>query len=223
MSKFKSLFYTHKYEILCLSLIQHLFIGIFVSDFAFYSKIIWPINMIILGIASVGVFRDKGKLKVTAHKLLFGIVFLLPILIQFFSHLLMVMNILNFCYIIFFAFAFFEIMKFLLRPSYINKDVISASICGYLLILEISIFIFQLYFYNDHRDFHGISHLNPAVTYMDFVYFCSITLTSIGFGDIYPTSHITKLLTAMVGISGQLYLVIVMGILISKFSSLKDN
>lgn len=48
-----------KYELLLFALIQHLFIGIFLSDLAFYTKVIWPINMFVLGIASVGIFTEK--------------------------------------------------------------------------------------------------------------------------------------------------------------------
>jgi len=50
----------NKYEILLFALIQHLYIGIFLTDLPFYTKVIWPINMLILGITSVGVFIDKG-------------------------------------------------------------------------------------------------------------------------------------------------------------------
>ena len=51
----------HKYEILLIALIQHLFVGIFLKDMSFYTKVIWPINILILGFASVGVFIEKGK------------------------------------------------------------------------------------------------------------------------------------------------------------------
>lgn len=57
---------------------------------------------------------------------------------------------------------------------------------------------------------------------MDLVYFSSITLTSIGFGDITPSSYHTKLITAFFGIAGQFYVVVLVGILISKFSSKSD-
>jgi uncharacterized membrane protein len=54
----------NKYEILLFALIQHLYIGIFLTDLPFYTKVIWPINMLILGITSVGVFIDKGYWKI---------------------------------------------------------------------------------------------------------------------------------------------------------------
>ncbi|MEB2778696.1 hypothetical protein SYJ56_25535 [Algoriphagus sp. D3-2-R+10] len=59
----KSFLQKRKYELLLIALIQHLYIGIVVSDMPFYTEILWPINMVILGLASVGVFIEKGKLK----------------------------------------------------------------------------------------------------------------------------------------------------------------
>jgi hypothetical protein len=60
---------------------------------------------------------------------------------------------------------------------------------------------------------------SPSAVYMDLVYFCSITMTSIGFGDILPNNHVTKLITSLFGIIGQFYSVVLVGILISKFTA----
>ncbi len=58
---------------------------------------------------------------------------------------------------------------------------------------------------------------------MDLDYFCSVTLTSIGFGDIAPSACFTKLITSFFGIVGQFYSVVLVGILISKFSSKRNS
>jgi hypothetical protein len=50
-------------------------------------------------------------------------------------------------------------------------------------------------------------------------YFSFVTLTSIGFGDIYPITDMSRLTTAFFGMIGQFYMVAVVGIVISKFSS----
>jgi hypothetical protein len=115
------------------------------------------------------------------------------------------------------------VVKFLIKPSYINIDIISASACGYFLLIEIATFLMQLLFYNDPHSFKGISTASNSETFIDFVYFSSITLTSIGFGDILPNAHYTKLLTSFFGIAGQFYTVVLVGILLSKFSSKTDN
>lgn len=209
----------HKYELLLFALIQHLFIGIFLKDLPFYTKIIWPINMLILGVASIGVFIKKGKRKKIIKNILFFLVLALPIGSSFFGDIDYYFLFLNIAYVCFFLFIFLEIIKFLIKPSYINTDIISASACGYFLLIEIFAFLLQYFFYLNPDSFKGIDTFNPASIYIDFVYFSCITLTSIGFGDITPNSHSTKLITSFFGIAGQIYSVVLVGILISKFSS----
>ena len=80
---FLTILHKRKYEFLLIALIQHLFIGIFLRDLYFYTTIVWPINMLILGIASVGVFVGKGKWKNIIRNLLFIIVWALPIGLPF--------------------------------------------------------------------------------------------------------------------------------------------
>ncbi len=142
-----------------------------------------------------------------------------PITLPFFGDRANFMTALNIAYVVFFTYIFIEIMQFLVRPSYINVDIISASACGYFLLLEISVFLLQYYFYLNPNSFKGVNTLGPATVYVDFVYLCSVTITSIGFGDITPSDHHTKLILSLIGIVGQFYSVVLVGILISKFTS----
>lgn len=209
----------YKYELLLLVLIQHLFICIFLRDLPFYTKVIWPVNMLILGVASVGVFIEKGALKNIIQKILFLLVLALPIGLSFLGKTPYYFLFLNIAYVIFFLFILWEVLKYLIKPSYINSDIISASACGYFLLIEISTFLLQFFVYQNPLSFKGIDYSSPAQTYIDLVYFSTITLTSIGFGDITPSTYNTKLITSFFGIAGQFYSVVLVGILISKFSS----
>ena len=219
MSSIITFFQKFKYELLLLALIQHLFIAIFLSDFIFYRNVVWPVNMLIVGIASVGVFIEKGRWKNRVRNFLFLMVVALPIGIPFFGQLHYYFFTLNIVYVLFFSFIFSEVVRFLIRPGYINADIISASACGYFLLIEISVFLFQFLFYQDPHSFKGISLASNSETFIDLVYFSSVTLTSIGFGDITPNAHYTKLLTSLFGIAGQFYTVVLVGILLSKFTS----
>ena len=215
----KNYIYKRKYELLLLALIQHLFIAIFLRDLPFYTKIIWPLNMLILGIASVGVFIEKGYWKNLIQKILFLLVLALPIGLTFFGSNPAYFLFLNIAYVLFFLLIFWEVLKYLIKPSYINTDIILASACGYFLLIEICTFLLQFFVYQNPQSFKGIDFSSPALTYIDLVYFSSITLTSIGFGDITPNTHTTKLITSFFGIVGQFYSVVLVGILISKFTS----
>jgi hypothetical protein len=223
MRRQQKFLHRYKYELLLAALVLHLFIGIVLSDLDFYTKIIWPINMLLLGFASVGIFIEKGKWKNIIRVFLFVLVLLLPFSVPFLKKVPQLMPLLSIIYVAFFVFIFWEVLKFLIRPGYINSDIISASACGYFLLIEIMVFGMQAIFYSNPLSFKGIDMSSPAATYMDLVYFCSITITSIGFGDILPNTHFTKLITSFFGVAGQFYTVVLVGILISKFSSNTNN
>jgi predicted membrane metal-binding protein len=179
--------------------------------------------MLVVGVASIGVFIEKGKWKNVVRNVLFIMVLGLPIFLPFFGDVPYYLFSLNIVYVIFFAFIFLEILKFLLKPSYINTDIIVAAACGYLLLIEISVFVLQIFYYHNPNSLTGINSMTNAETFMDLVYFSSITFTSIGYGDILPNSHHTKLITSFFGVAGQFYSVVLVGILISKFSSKSDK
>ncbi|WP_342084363.1 potassium channel family protein [Dyadobacter sp. OTU695] len=210
-----------KYEVLLLVLAQHLFIGIFLTDFDFYTSTIWPINMLILGMGSIFIFIGKHSWQHWLRNFHFVIILLLPIGIPFFKDVTWYFTLLNINYVVFFCLLLVEVLRFLVKPGYINTDIISAAACGYFLLIEISVFLLQYFEYENRQAFKGLDTSSPAHTFIDLVYFCSITFTSIGFGDITPNLPVTKLTTAFIGIAGQFYTVVLVGILISKFSS--DN
>ncbi|WP_426047270.1 ion channel [Chryseobacterium sp. NFX27] len=219
MNKTIAFLQSKKYELLLFALLQHLFIGVFLTNLEFYTRVVWPANMLILGLGSIFIFTGKHSWRHWFRNLHFIVVLLLPIGIPAFKDVPWYFTFLNINYVIFFVFLFLELLRFLLKPGYINSDIISASACGYFLLIEISVFLLQTFEYHNPLSFKGIDTSSPASIFTDLVYFCSITFTSIGFGDITPNHQITKLVTAFIGVAGQFYTVVLVGILISKFSS----
>ena len=151
-----------KYELLLLALLQHLFIGIFLTDLHFYTRVVWPINMLILGLGSIFIFTGKHSWRHWFRNIHFIIVLLLPIGIPFFKDVPWYFTFLNINYVIFFVFLFLELLRFLMRPGYINSDIISASACGYFLLIEISVFLLQTFEYSDRSSFKGLDTTSPA-------------------------------------------------------------
>jgi hypothetical protein len=170
MNKLLDFFDKRKYEVLLIALLQHLFVGIFISDHQNYRDIIWPINMFLLGLACTGLFMGKKKWKGWIKNVLFLLVVLLPIGLSFVQDIKLYFDFLNLTYVIFFCFIFYEVLKFLVRPSYINSDVMSAAACGYFLLIEISVFLLQFLLYNNPNSFHGIDMHDNASVFMDLVY-----------------------------------------------------
>jgi hypothetical protein len=219
----KQFFLKRKYELLLFALVQHLYMGALITDIGFYTEILWPANMVVLSLASIAIFLERGRIKRIFRNVMAVIVITFPLLLHFYKHVPEYMFMLNLCYIIFFAFIFLEVFRFLVKPSYINTDIISAAACGVFLIIEVFVFIFQVFAYANHSSFKGIDYATPAHIFIDLVYYCSITVTTIGYGDITPSSHSTKLIASLIGVIGQFYSVVLVGILISKFTNHSNN
>ncbi|WP_186757268.1 potassium channel family protein [Echinicola salinicaeni] len=223
MKKLLSILGNWKYELLLYALVQHLYISVFFKDMDFYIHTIWPFNMIFLGLASVGVFMGKGKWLIWIKNFLLLLVIFLPIFQALKHNAAVYLQVSSLVYMGFFLIIFGEVIKFLLKPKYINLDLLIAAGCGYFLLIEICAFMLQFLFYNDPSSIGNIDMSSVPNTFVDMVYYASIIQTSIGFGDITPLSHTTKMATSFFGVMGQLYNVVLVGILISKFSNHGKN
>lgn len=219
MSEQPPFMHRRKYELLLAALVQHLFIGVLIPDLMFYARWVWPVNMVLLGVLSVGVFADRDSTQRTLKHMLHAAVVLLAAVPMIYGPAPQVMIGLSVCYTAFFALIGVQVLRYLLRPSYISIDIVLAAMCGYLLLLESSIFSMQALWYAVPGSFRGLDESSFPATYLDFVYLCSITLTSTGFGDVTPSHHITKLAVSVMSILGNFYSVVLMGVLISKYTS----
>lgn len=215
MSKIKDFLHTYKYILLLIGLMQHLFVGIFIGDFEFYVKILWPVNMVILAILASGLFLETHHWTNRFKFLLFLAVIFFPIALQFFDE--STVFYLSLTYVLFFCVIFVQVFKYMIQPSYINIDLIIAAICGFLLLLEIFVFTAHVFIYLDPASYNGIDLSNSPSIFTDLVYYCSITLTTIGYGDITPLTHHAKLTASLFGITGHFYQVMLVGVIISKF------
>lgn len=208
-----------KYEILLVALLVHLYIGIFLTGIHTYSRYIWPISILLLGISSVGVFREKGKWRKRLKNILLFCIVLLPSVREFMVSVNSFQIAFSLIYSGFFAVILYEVFSFLLKPKYINSDLIFASACGYFLLIEVLVFILIGMYYLNPNSFSHLDTTNPATIFMDLVYYSSITMSTIGYGDIAPVTYKAKLLVSFFGVISQFYMVVLIGLLISKFSN----
>jgi hypothetical protein len=54
-------------------------------------------------------------------------------------------------------------------------------------------------------------------------YFAFVSLTTVGYGDIVPTTPTAQMASVALSIAGPLYLAVVMGLLISRYTIQGDN
>jgi voltage-gated potassium channel len=118
----------------------------------------------------------------------------------------------------------------------INRQVLFGALAGYLLVGLAAGLLFSALetvapgSFTATRSSHGPvlrSHglgANPAnpVWAVDFVelnYFAFVTLTTTGYGDIHPVTAQAQMLCVIVAIAGTVYLAMVMGLLISRYTA----
>ncbi|MEM7102071.1 MAG: ion channel [Bacteroidota bacterium] len=119
-----------------------------------------------------------------------------------------------------FAFVFLIYISFHLAKSIINSrnttiSTIYGAIAGFLLLGLISAQIFMML----ELFIPGSLVFNEGKSAIDYIYFSYVILTGIGFGDIVPVEAVAKSFSVLIGISGQIYLTVLIAILIGKFLS----
>jgi hypothetical protein len=209
----------YRFEILLFALVNVIFNRIFFSDLASFLKYIWPINMVVLGLASVGIFRERALWLRWIKNILFAGTILVPFFVEFlFGHPIL-RGLSLFIYILYYSLIFIEVLRQITNPHEVKVSVIFGSFCGFLILVVMSTFSFLLLDFFSPHSFSNCDSGNIPVLYFQFIYFSIITMSSIGFGDILPLSDSARLLTGFYGLAGQFYMVAVVGIIISKFTS----
>jgi uncharacterized membrane protein len=58
---------------------------------------------------------------------------------------------------------------------------------------------------------------NGLPEFSDYLYLSFITLTTVGYGDVLLFSHLTRSVAILIGLTGQIYMTILIAVLIGKF------
>jgi voltage-gated potassium channel len=209
---------TYRYEFLLIALLLLIFDKIFFPDNNTYIRYVWPLNMVIIALASFGIFHNSSKNVLMMRNVLSFVSICMPFMFISMNSQLWFMYFLTIFYILFYTFIFGEVMRQITLTKEVQLNVVIGSFCGYLLLSMMVVFGFILTELLQPNSFHGLGN-DLASNYNLLVYFSFITLTSIGFGDIYPITDSSRLTVAFFGMLGQFYMVAVVGIIISKFTS----
>lgn len=118
------------------------------------------------------------------------------------------------------------VLREVFRPTTSERDAVIGALTGFLLILSVFMRL------------HGlIEALLPGSYRVDgpplaersgeqllalFQYFSTITLTTVGFGDILPVTTVSRLVTGLQAIIGQIYLAVVVATLVSRVAARRE-
>jgi hypothetical protein len=122
---------------------------------------------------------------------------------------------------IFYGFAIIAVLSRVSRYRRITLDEVAGAVSAYILI---GLFFSMLYLWLEllqPGSFHISAQTNPnsLVDYSDFVLFSFATLTTLGYGDITPLTHITQVVAVLESIIGVLYVAVLVGGLVGMLIS----
>ncbi len=122
---------------------------------------------------------------------------------------------------VFYAFAVVAVLSRVSRYRRITVDEIAGAISAYILI---GLFFTMLFLWLEllqpgSFDIRNQVNPNKLVDYSDFVLFSFATLTTLGYGDITPLTHLAQVLSVLESMIGVLYVAVLVGGLVGMLIS----
>lgn len=124
-------------------------------------------------------------------------------------------------FILFFAALSFEVFRQMLGARKITHSIIFAAFDCYLLLGMLGAMLFTLLVALAPDSFSAVGLDENLSNKM--IYFSFITLTSIGYGDITPSSIMAEKVVAFYGLIGHFYSVVIVGIIVGKYVAVRSE
>jgi len=100
---------------------------------------------------------------------------------------------------------FVLLARWLIRAVYIDREVLCAAICGYLVLGVLWTGLYRAITIIDPGALVASDTSRPVPSINDLLYFSYTTLTTTGFGDILPRNPVVRMLSVMEAIVGTFY------------------
>jgi voltage-gated potassium channel len=116
------------------------------------------------------------------------------------------------------------VLAYIFRSPRVTLDVMLAAVTAYLLIALSFAALYTLVFYFDSQSFRlpeWIEHGSVEAMRTEMVYFSLVTLATLGYGDILPSSPFTQMLAVLEAVIGQFFMTVLVAWLVGMFIS--DN
>ena len=113
-------------------------------------------------------------------------------------------------------------IRHIARSRKVSPTIILSSINGYLLLGLLSAVLLAI---SDLVHHYTVSSSGQAIhfpgqsvpQFNDYLYFSFVTLSTLGYGDVTPASHLARSMVILIAVTGQLYMTILIAMLVGKF------
>jgi len=126
----------------------------------------------------------------------------------------------------FLLWVFAVVIREVFRPRTTELNAVVGALCGFLLILMAFMRVHGLIEAvrpgSYHTDGTPFSERSYAMLLASFQYFSTVTLTTVGFGDIVPVTPAARLATGLEAMVGQLYLAVVIATLVGRVAARRE-
>ncbi|MEJ2137744.1 MAG: potassium channel family protein [Desulfofustis sp.] len=198
----REIYFRRRFFILAISLLALILITPLVQEFVGI-HIVW--NIFLTGILLSGVHAVSGK----RRSVYIASLLALPMLVSVWSAYVVENNYLvivgTLCGVLFFAYMIVNILLFIYKQDEVTRDLIAGAVVVYLLMAIMWTFIYRVV-----DTVHPGSFTFSATDIHErlrFTYFSLVTITTLGYGDIVPTTSLASSLATLEAVVGQLYLV----------------
>ena len=205
----------HRHPIFLVGLLSF-FILPEIIDKVLMIRISFPILISILIISSIMLIHTSSKRSILSYSLILVLIIFVIVWAVFENNVVLGKIAFNLLFI-YFSFITYYLYQDLRSTKIINGSVVIGAFSGYFMIGVIFTFILaflELSFPDTlSLDMNGVEGIQNTL------YFSFITLTTIGYGDITPTSQLGHNFAILEGLIGQFYIAIVMATIVGKFIS----
>lgn len=109
------------------------------------------------------------------------------------------------------------------KEEWVTSDTILGAMVVYLLLGIGFAMMFEMAYRLEPDTFTNVAGLTRPERMAEMVYFSLVTMTTLGYGDIAPTGGVVRILAVMEAVVGQFFVAAVVGVLVSRHSSIKTG
>ena len=119
--------------------------------------------------------------------------------------------------LVFIGFVVVQLLRFIFRAPRVNTEVLCVGICGYLFIgiFWASAYVLVGQLVPGSFAFSGDSSSDHQMIGVEAVYFSFVTLCTVGYGDIVPTSYVSRALAIFEATAGTFYVTVLIARLVA--------